>query len=625
MKKGAIWVVIISFIVTSLIAASCNNTTLTQTQIKSTSIPTKSVVSTTPDTKPTIISAITTPATTSKQNWWDSLGKPQYGGTMNLRISTNIVIFDPYFNNGQASIMHNWMEQLFSFDWTTDPAVFNYQPLWTPTNYAKGQLAASYEMPDLSTVIVHLRQGIHWQNIPPANGREFTADDVAFHFNRSWGLGGYGFTTPAAPNVIQPIRVFLSMKSAIATDKYTVVIKFDTANVESILEGVLGNGPPMIENPEAVKQWGDLNDWHHAIGTGPFILTDFVSGSSATLVKNPNYWGYDERYPQNQLPYVDNIKYLIIPDTATVLAAMRSGKIDVVDGLSVTTANSLQKTNPELLQVTYPPTAGISLDPRNDTKPFNDIRVRKAMQMAIDLPTIASNFYAGTVNPSPQTLTSENVKGWGWPYAQWPQSLKDEYFYNPTAAKKLLADAGYPNGFDTNVVAQSIADLDLLQVVKSYLAAININMDIRVMDSTSWIAFVQTNRKHDQLAYKSTGRLGLNYPPMDAVPVFQTGASGNWCFVTDPVYDAIYNKAVATTSSLDDIKQAMIDIDKRVAEQHYAITLLEPKLYAIYQTWLKGYNGQSNSISGNGAAGVSQYFWLARFWIDEKVKKSMGH
>ena len=64
-----------------------------------------------------------------------------------------------------------------------------------------------------------------------------------------------------------------------------------------------------IENPEAVKQWGDLTDWHHAIGTGPFILTDFVGGSSATLVKNPNYWGYDERYPQNQLPYVDSVKY----------------------------------------------------------------------------------------------------------------------------------------------------------------------------------------------------------------------------------------------------------------------------------------------------------------------------
>jgi peptide/nickel transport system substrate-binding protein len=73
-------------------------------------------------------------------------------------------------------------------------------------------------------------------------------------------------------------------------------------------------GAQCLENPDAVKKWGDVSDWHHAIGTGPFILKDFVSNRSAALVKNPNYWGYDERYPQNKLPYVDRVKYLIIPD-----------------------------------------------------------------------------------------------------------------------------------------------------------------------------------------------------------------------------------------------------------------------------------------------------------------------
>ena len=68
-----------------------------------------------------------------------------------------------------------------------------------------------------------------------------------------------------------------------------------------------------IEAREAVEKWGDLRDWHHAIGTGPFILNDFISGDSATLIKNPDYWGHDERYPQNQLPYVDKLKFRIIP------------------------------------------------------------------------------------------------------------------------------------------------------------------------------------------------------------------------------------------------------------------------------------------------------------------------
>ena len=83
--------------------------------------------------------------------------------------------------------------------------------------------------------------------------------------------------------------------------------------------------------------------------------------------------------------------------------------------------------------------------------------------------------------------------------------MKDEYAYNPTAAKKLLADAGYPNGFKTNVVASTAADLDLLQIVKSYFAAVGINMEIRTMDSTSWNASVQTGHKQDQLAQRDIG------------------------------------------------------------------------------------------------------------------------
>ena len=168
----------------------------------------------------------------------------------------------------------------------------------------------------------------------------------------------------------------------------------------------------------------------------------------------------------------------------------------------------MQKTNPEILQLTLQPAAANSIDPRNDKAPFNDIRVRKAMQMAIDLPTIAKYYYGGTVDPYPSTLTSRYMKGWGFPYEEWPQELKDEYAYNPVAAKKLLADAGYPNGFKTNIVADAAGDMDLLQIVKSYFAAIGIDMEIRAMETAAWIAFVQTGHKYDQLVHRPVGPLG---------------------------------------------------------------------------------------------------------------------
>jgi ABC-type transport system substrate-binding protein len=69
--------------------------------------------------------------------------------------------------------------------------------------------------------------------------------------------------------------------------------------------------------PDAIKLYGDVSDWRHQIGTGPFILQDFVSSSSATMVRNPNYWDKDPLFPENQLPYLDGVKQLVIADAST--------------------------------------------------------------------------------------------------------------------------------------------------------------------------------------------------------------------------------------------------------------------------------------------------------------------
>ena len=197
------------------------------------------------------------------------------------------------------------MEKLSADDWTLDPQYMTTGCL-PPNQYVKGHLAESWEFTDPYTYVVHLRKGIHWQNIPPVNGREFTADDVVFHFHRLYGLGS-GYTKPS-PNMATS-AAFKELISVTVTDKYTVVFKWKTSNRKFIIDTLQEVGTTLcLENPEAVRKWGDVRDWHHAIGTGPFILKDFVPGSSATLVKNPNYWGHDERYPQNKLPYIDKLR-----------------------------------------------------------------------------------------------------------------------------------------------------------------------------------------------------------------------------------------------------------------------------------------------------------------------------
>ncbi len=554
--------------------------------------------------------------------WWDKLGKPQYGGEMAFRTTKNMVNWDPYFAELLPQVYTAWMEKLTAEDWTLDPAVFDYK-IVTPVQYMKGHLADNWEFTAPGTLVLHLHQGVHWQDIPPVNGREFTADDVVYHFHRLYGLGS-GFTKPAPFHA--KVTMFKELISVTAADKYTVIFKWKTHNQEFIIETLIAYYSPTssIEAREAVEKWGDLNDWHHAVGTGPFILQDFVSGSSSTLIRNPNYWGHDERYPQNQLPYVDKFKIIVIPDDDAALEAMRKGTIDIMDEVTLWQAQAMQKTNPEILQIPVPTGTTCTIDPRNDKPPFNDIRVRKAMQMAIDLPTIARTYYMGTVEPYPSALTSMYLKGWGFPYQEWPQDLKDEYTYNPRAAKQLLAAAGYPEGFKTYVEADASWDLNLLKFVKPYFTEIGIDMEIRIMNPAAYNDFVRLGRKHDQLAY-SAGTLGRTHAPFMQLHRFQTGdAIANSLMVSDPVFDAFYPKAMAA-NSIDEVKQVLRDANERVARQHYAISLLTPKSFDLCQPWLKGYNGQFGATCGHMGSPQRLFFFPARFWIDQKLKKSMGH
>jgi len=315
---------------------------------------------------------------------------------------------------------------------------------------------------------------------------------------------------------------------------------------------------------------------------------------------------------------------MILHDNEAAMEALRTGRIDVLDGLLPSQAQEIKRTNPEILQVAYPAGNATTIDPRNDRAPFNEIRVRKAMQMAIDLPTICRVHYGNTCLPYPSTVTSNYRKGWGFPYEEWPQDLKDEYAYNPTVARKLLAEAGYPHGFKTNIVADETGDMELLQIVKTYFADVGIDMEIRVMDHAATADFVN-GHKHDQLAQRGPiGKIGrLFVPPIYDFGRLCTGQAGNYLMVADPVNDAFHAKAMLTTN-VDDFKHLSRDYNEYVARQHFDISLLQPMEYSLYQPWFKGYTGQHSSISGPDGPQLL-FYYPSRFWIDQKLKKSMGY
>ena len=153
---------------------------------------------------------------------------------------------------------------------------------------------------------------------------------------------------------------------------------------------------------------------------------------------------------------------------------------------------------------------------------------------------------------------------------------------------------------------------------------VGIDMEIRPLTTSSFVSFVLTGHQNDQLAQRSASSLGLATEPIRQLERFRSGAVPNYLMVSDPVFDAFLPKAM-TAGTVNDIKNIVRDANEYVARQHFAISLLQPMQYSLYQPWLKGYNGQFFAVSAASGGPPLYFFYPARFWIDRKLKKKMGH
>jgi len=585
-KKTAIWVLVSLSVILSVVLASCSKTTTptstTTTQIKTTATAstTKTTASTTKTTASTSAPAATTKVSTTtaaaQANWWDKFGTPQYGGTLNWRYTAIQPTWD---TNTFVGGEWQWFRDSFTFlDWTMDRSICDFKG-YTPTEYLKGTVLESWEQTDPQTYTFRIRKGITWQNKAPVNGREFTTEDVLFHFDRMMGTG-HGFTTP---NPVYKGQMATWDKITVV-DKYTFTLKLKTPSFLGFRNFLTGGN---FEASEWVAQ-GDLQNWKNAVGTGPWMLTDYIEGSSITYSANPNYWWHDERYPNNKIPYLDSIKVIIIPDIATAEASLRSGKIDLLGGeaqggLNYDQVNTLTKTNPDLV-VSKMPKNSNALVLRVDKTPFDNIKVRIALQMAINLNSIAKDYFHGEVDGISGGMIHPSLTGYAYGYADWPQSLKDEYSYNPTKAKALLAEAGYPDGFKTDAVGPANNDINLLQVIKANFADIGVDMEISTMDFGAFSS-MGTSGKINQMAYWYSSNANTSYTD------YISTSTQNFGKVNDTNYDQIGDK-IANAKNLDEFKTNLNAADKYFLEQHWLVTVCPTVISAVWQPYLKGYSGE---------------------------------
>jgi peptide/nickel transport system substrate-binding protein len=540
-------------------------------------------------------------------NWWDKFGEPQYGETIVFSTGSLTPLFDT--TDWRSQTANHYFENLFCGDWTVDRE--KGWPFWDtafPQQYAAGWLAESWELSDPQTVTVHIRKGVYWQDKPPVNGREFTASDVKIHYDRALGTGS-GYTEP------NPLYTGTlgSIEKVTAIGDYTVEFKFKSPSAMLIYVLLEQGTQNSIEAPEAVQaEGGRLTDWKKAVGTGAWMLTDYVAESSIIYSRNPNYWGYDERHPENRLPYADELKILVIPDSATARAALRTGKIDIMTGIGWEQAMNFSETSPELVQAAMP-VNGYGVELRCDKEPFTDIRVRKALQMAIDRETIAETYYGGSLDGKPCGFVSPFNKGYAFAYDEWPQELKDEYSYNPERAKQLLAEAGYPQGFKTNVVVGT-ADTDLLQIIQSYFKDINVDMEIKTMEATVFNSYTLAG-KHDQMVFRNW--VGMLAPPDIGIMHLESVDPQNLNKVSDAGYDALVAEFRTVTDEAE-AQRVVREADRYYLEHHWTVNLFPLVNYNIWQPYLKGYSGELIFV-------FQQYWYWARLWIDQDLKKAMGY
>jgi peptide/nickel transport system substrate-binding protein len=187
-----------------------------------------------------------------------------------------------------------------------------------------------------------------------------------------------------------------------------------------------------MASPTALQKEGNQGFALHPVGTGPFMLKSLTRGQQVVFVPNPNYWGG-----------VAKVKELVLkpmPDPAARLAALHSGQVNWIEAPNPDDIESLKSGGYQVLTNSYDHVWPWILD--TSKKPLNDVRVRQALNYAIDRDTMAKTLLDGTADPAYQLIPKASLSY---------QSSNDIFSYNPAKAKQLLAEAGYPNGFSMSL------------------------------------------------------------------------------------------------------------------------------------------------------------------------------
>ena len=349
-------------------------------------------------------------------------GSSKEGGTMVYARGADSVGLDPInITDGESiRVTHAIFETLFEYD-----KDLQLQP----------KLAESYKTSeDGLTWTLALKKGVTFHD-----GTDFNADAVVFNFERwmdtenEYHIGDfpyypflYGGFKGDEEHKIDYVK---------AVDEHTVEIKLK----EKVAPFISYLAIPMfgIASPTAIEQYNE-RFYENPVGTGPFQFDSWTRNDKIVVKANENY------YVENQ-PLLDQIIFTVVPDNSARLNVLLSGEADFIDGMNPEDAKTVEKD--EKLKLVKRPSFNEGFMVMNTQKaPFDDVKVRQAINMAIDKKALVDGFYSGFADvaksPVPPAL-------WGY------NDEIEDYKFDVKAAKALLAEAGYPEGFETEIWAMS--------------------------------------------------------------------------------------------------------------------------------------------------------------------------
>ncbi|MDA8443595.1 ABC transporter substrate-binding protein [Paracidovorax valerianellae] len=415
------------------------------------------------------------------------------------------------------------------------------------------QLATAWKLVGPTQLRITLRQGVKF-----SDGSALTADDVKFSLERAKAkTSNYAVYTQG----IDRVEV---------VDAHTVDIFSEVPNpvlVNQLTELRIMSKPWAEKNnataPKDIKTSDEPYTHRNTLGTGPFVLKSWAPDQRLVLAANPHWWGKG-KFGGN----VTDVVYTPIKSDATRTAALLSGEVDFVLDPSLQDVPRIRQTaGLKVLDGAENRTIFLGLDQFRDElqnssvkgkNPLKDVRVRKALYQAIDINAIQRVVLRGLAQPT-GAIIARQVNGWT-PKAdvRWP--------YDPAAAQKLLAEAGYPQGFDVDFACSAgryINDEQLCQAITAQWSKVGVRAKLRTLPFAAYFPMIQRNEASIYL-------LGWGVPTFDAFYSLQSlirspGAGGDGNFnlgrFSDPQQDALIERIkketdAATRNTL--IEQALV-------------------------------------------------------------------